>query len=92
MINPNLKDKKYLYVLTSVKKKINIAKIRTNYHDLHGEIGCWSILKTPWDEQVCHLCHIKMTTEKNFLLKCPNILRLDLDFKRFVTRQTFLTF
>jgi hypothetical protein len=30
--NPNLEDQKYLSVLTSAKKKINIAKIRTNSH------------------------------------------------------------
>ena len=27
VINPNLEDQKYLFVLTSVKMKINIAKI-----------------------------------------------------------------
>jgi hypothetical protein len=32
VINPNLEDQNYLSVLTSVKKKINIAKIRTNSH------------------------------------------------------------
>jgi hypothetical protein len=37
VINPNLEDQKYLSVLTSVKKKINIAKIRTNSHELHSE-------------------------------------------------------
>ena len=34
---PNLEDQIYLYVLTSVKKKIHIAKIRTNSHALHSE-------------------------------------------------------
>jgi hypothetical protein len=38
MINPNLKDQKYLSVLTRVNKKINIAKIRTNSHELHSGI------------------------------------------------------
>jgi hypothetical protein len=45
VINPNLEDQKYLFVLTSVKKKINIAKIRTNSHELHSEIGHWTIPK-----------------------------------------------
>ena len=36
VINPNLEDQKYLSILTSVKKKINIAKIRTNSHKLHS--------------------------------------------------------
>ena len=34
--NPTLEDQQYLSVLTSSKKKINISKIRTNYHELHG--------------------------------------------------------
>jgi hypothetical protein len=31
VINPNLEDQKYIFVLTSVKNKINIAKIRTKF-------------------------------------------------------------
>jgi hypothetical protein len=34
VINPNLEDQNYLSVLQSVKKKISIAKIRTNSHKL----------------------------------------------------------
>ena len=37
VVSPNLEDQKNLFVLTNVKKRINIAKIRTNYHELHGE-------------------------------------------------------
>ena len=32
VINPTLEDQKYLCVLTSLKEKFNIAKIRTNSH------------------------------------------------------------
>jgi hypothetical protein len=72
VINPNLEDQNYLSVLPSVKKKINIAKIRTNSHELHSETGHWSIPKTPWDERVCHLCDTKkVEDEKHFLLDCP---------------------
>ena len=39
VINPCLKDKKHLYALTSIKKKINVVKIGTNSHKLHSEIG-----------------------------------------------------
>ena len=39
VINPNLEDQNYLYVFPSVKRKISIAKIRTNSHELHSEIG-----------------------------------------------------
>jgi hypothetical protein len=38
-VNPNLEDKKCLCVLTSLKKRINIAEIRTNSHELHSESG-----------------------------------------------------
>jgi len=37
VINPNLEDQKYIYVLTSSKKKNNITKIRRNSHELHSE-------------------------------------------------------
>ena len=47
VINPNLEDQKYLSVLASTKKTINIAKIRTNSHELHSETGRWTIPKTP---------------------------------------------
>jgi hypothetical protein len=71
-INPNLEDQNYLSVLPSVKKKISIAKIRTNSHELHSEIGHWSIPKTPWDQRVCYLCYTKkVEDEKHFLLDCP---------------------
>ena len=74
VVNPNLEDQKYLYVLTSIKKRINITKIRTNSHELHSEIGCWTIPKTPWHERICHLCDTKrVEDEKHFLLGvCPN--------------------
>ena len=58
--------------MPSVKKKIRIAKRRTNSHELHSETGHWSIPKTPWDERVCHLCDTKKVgDEKHFLLDCP---------------------
>jgi hypothetical protein len=68
VINPNLEDQNYLSVLTSVKKKISISKIRTNSHELHSEIGCWSIPKMPWDERVCHLCDTKKVEYENHFL------------------------
>jgi hypothetical protein len=72
VINPNLEDQNYLFALPSVKKKIIIAKIRTNSHELHSEIGRWSIPKMPWDERVCHLCDTKKVEDENhFLLNCP---------------------
>jgi hypothetical protein len=74
VINPNLEDRNYLFVLSSVKKKISIAKIRTNSHKLHSETGRWSIPKTPWDERVCHLCDTnKVEDEKSLSLRLSSL-------------------
>ena len=70
MVNPNLENKRYLSVLTSIKKKINIVNIRTNSHELHSETGCWTIPKTLCRERICHLCDTKkVEDEKHFLLE-----------------------
>ena len=50
VINPTLEDQKYLYVLTSSKKKNVLAKIRTNSHELHRETMRWTIPKTPCEK------------------------------------------
>jgi hypothetical protein len=72
VINRNLEDQNYLFVLTSVKKKKCIAKIRTNSHELHSETVHWSIPKMSWDERVCHICDTKkVEDEKHFLLDFP---------------------
>ena len=42
VINPNLEDQNYLFVLTSAKTKIRITKMKTNSHGLHSEIGHWT--------------------------------------------------
>ena len=68
VINPNLEDQKYLLVVTSSQKKINIAKIITNSHELHSETWRWSIPKTLWVERVCHLLSVE--DKNHFLLKC----------------------
>ena len=71
VINP-LEDQKYLSVLTSSKKKTNIAKIRRNSHELHSETGRWTVPKTPWVERICHLRENRNIKDENhFLLECP---------------------
>jgi hypothetical protein len=47
LVNPNLEDQKYISLLKSAKKKINIAKIRTNSNELHSETEHWEIPKMP---------------------------------------------
>ena len=54
VINPTLEDQKYLSVLTSSKKKINIAKIRTNSHELHNETMHWTIPKILENKRIAH--------------------------------------
>ena len=93
VMSPNLKDQNYLSILPSVKQKINIGKIRTNSHELHSEIGCWSIPKTPWDERACHLYDTKkVEDENNFLLDFRAYTHIRSHFQKFVTLPTFLTF
>ena len=70
VINPNLEDQKFPSVVTSSQKKINIAKIRTNSHELHSKTGRWSIPKTPWAERVCHLYEFMTVDGNHFLLEC----------------------
>ena len=70
-MNPNLEDQKYLSVVTSSWKKINIAKIRTNSHELHRETWHCFIPKTPWEERVFHMCEsMSIEDENHFLLEC----------------------
>ena len=71
VINPNMEDQKYLSVVTSLRKKINIAKIITDSHKLHSKKGSWSIPKTPWEKRFCHLCEsMSVEDENHFLLEC----------------------
>lgn len=65
MINPNLEYQKYVSSLTSVKKKIDIDKIRTNSHELYSETKCWTIPKTPRIERICHLYDTKKVEDEN---------------------------
>jgi hypothetical protein len=74
--------KYYLFVLMSVKKKINVAKIIINSHELNSEIGRWSIPNTPWDVRVCHFCDTKgVEDEKEFLLDSPTYTQIRSQFQ-----------
>ena len=66
VINCNLEDQKYLSVVTSSRKKINIAKIRTNSHELHSETRSWSIPKISWVERVSHLRQSMNVEDENY--------------------------
>jgi hypothetical protein len=77
VINSNIEYQKCLFVLTIVKKKKGIAKLRTNSHKLHSETRGWSIPKIPWDKKVCHLCDTKKVENENhfllYFLSCAQI-------------------
>jgi hypothetical protein len=82
VVNPNLVYQNYLSFLKSAKNKINIAKIRTNSHEIHSETRCWTTPKTPWDERMCHLCDTKcVQDEKHFLLDFPAYTHIRSQFK-----------
>jgi hypothetical protein len=61
------------YVLTIVKRKISIAKIKTNFYELHIETGRRSISKMLWDERVCHLCDTKKVEDEKHSLRLSSI-------------------
>jgi hypothetical protein len=81
VINPSRENQKHLSVMTSVNKKINIVKIRINFHKLHSESGSWTIPKMPWDERIYHLCDTKWVEEKiHFLLECSQYTHIIFQF------------
>jgi hypothetical protein len=73
VINPNLEDQMYLSILTSTKEIINIVKIRTNFDELHSEIGHCILPKMLWVERLCHLCDAKTIENEKYSLKMTNI-------------------
>ena len=77
VINLTLDNYDYLSVLTNTKKKMNIARIRTNSHELRSETGRWPIPETPWDDGTCQLCDTKrVKDEKHFLLYFPTLTHI----------------
>ena len=83
VFNPTLEDQKHHYVLTSSKKKNNIAKIRMNSHELHSETGRWAVPKTPWVEGICHLYeNMDIEDGNHFLLECPTYTHIRSQFHK----------
>ena len=84
VINPNLEYQNCLSVLTNIKKKIHIAKIRTNSHELHSETGRWTFPKTKWVEWNYHICEtMSVEDEKHFLLDFPTYTHKRSQFLKF---------
>ena len=69
VINPTLDNQNYLSILTSTKKKMSIAKSRTNSRELWSETERWYTPKAPQDNRICQVCDTKkVEDEKHFLL------------------------
>ena len=93
VINPTLEDQKYLSVLTSSKKKINIARIRTKSHEIHSETGHWAVPKTPWVERIFHLReNMNIEDENHFLLDFHAYTHIRYQFHNLCAIPTFLAF
>ena len=91
-LNPNLEYYKYLSMVTTSWKKINIAKIRMKSHELHSETWLWFIPKTPWEEKVFHVCgSMSVEDENHFLLECLAYTHIRSKFDSICTIQTFIT-
>lgn len=92
VINPTLGNQNYLCILTSTRNKMNIAKIRTNFHEIWSEIRHWFMSKTPIDEIIYYLYNIKKVKYKKTLSSNARPLpTFFLIFKTFSTLPTFLT-
>ena len=81
VMDPTLGNHNYLSLLSKNKKKMNISKIRTNFHEFQSETGWWSIPKTPWNDRICQICDSKQVEdEKHFLLDCSNLSHIRFQF------------
>jgi hypothetical protein len=48
-----------------------ITQLRTNFHQLRCETGCWKRPKEAWEERVCVFCTSgKVEREKHLVLEC----------------------
>ena len=93
VINPTLEDQKYLFVFNQFKEKTNIAKIIPNSHELHSETGHWEVLKTPWEERICHLCvNMNIEDENHSVLECPAYTHIRSQFHNLYCNSDFLAF
>jgi len=68
VINTTLENHNYLSMLTNTKKKMNISRIKTNFHELQSDTGQWSTPKTPWDDKIYHISDTKKVEDKNHFL------------------------
>ena len=74
------------------KKKINIAKIRMNSHELHSETGRWAVPETPWVEMIWHICeNMNIEDKKHFILECPAYTHIRSQFYNICCNIDFLS-
>ena len=90
VVNPNIEDQRYLFILVSIKKKINIVKIKTNSQEIHYETCRHTILKTRW-ERIFLLYDTKKVEDENPILKkCLEYAYVRVHFQIFIIVVTFL--
>lgn len=73
IINPKLEHPSYPHKIINFKKKLVVAKLRTNSHELHSEIVRCTIPKTPRDKRICKFCNLNaIKDETHFLYFSPS--------------------
>ena len=81
VINPTLDNQNYLFVLSNNKKKMSIAKVRPNSHELLSETRWGSIPMTPWNDRIYQICDSKkVEDEKHLFLDCPTLTHIRSQF------------
>ena len=80
VINPNLEDQKYFSVVTISQKKINIAKIRMNSHELHSEQGVGLFLKLHGRKEFSICVSLWVLRMKITLLECLAYTHIGYEF------------
>jgi len=79
-----LVNQNYFSNIISLENKLNIAKIRTNAHNLHNETSHWANLKSPRDEQICKICDTnEVEDEHHFHLAFPTLNNIGYNFNKF---------
>ena len=77
VIDPIVANHNYISILMCTKKRMNISRIKTIFHDLWSKTRLCSIPKIPCHERICLLCESKRVEyEKYFLLDCTTLTHI----------------
>lgn len=87
----NQENQKYIFILTSAKKKIKIAKIQAISQELIMKLGAGKFSKHHTLESIIFVTLRKLNMKRIFSYNALQISKLDCNFKIYVTISTFLT-